>query len=278
MPPVGERGLRVLAVGSGLVIEVAVGVDPAHEHGRLANSRRLRPGRQHLDEQEEAPVGPEVSRRPVDERVVEHRHLARTQREVDSGRLVERLGDVLAAGEDALGIVGLLVAKDPPPVRAGNAAQTPLLTTALGEREGTEDDRDGRAVERILVPPREGLAVGLLHPPRHAPAAEVRPDQVLEDVEDVGILGDVEHPRTQKMGFRLHLLDVGHARLQRLEPRTVVAGALGAHRAHRRQEPVSLERLHLGVGQDLRHGVTPPCPSKRAQSFEKSSSSLPSYA
>src|SRR5207253_9128498 len=157
-----------------------------------------------------------------------------------------------------LRVVGLLVAKDPPLVRAGNAAQTPLLTAALGEREGTEDDRDRRTVERILVPAREGLAVGLLHPPRHAPAAEVRPDQVLEDVEDIWILGDVENPRTQKMGLRLHLLDVGHARLQRLEPLTVVAGAPRAPRAPPRQGTRPPGPLHPGGRLGPRPGLPPP--------------------
>jgi len=66
---------------------------------------------------------------------------------------------------------------------------------------------------------------------RHAPAADVGTDQVLEDIEDVRVLGDLEHPRAEEVGLRFHLLDVGNARLQRLEPLAVAARALRAHRA-----------------------------------------------
>src|SRR5439155_27150684 len=101
----------------------------------------------------------------------------------------------------------------------------------LGERTGPRLHRSAGAVEQSLLPARDGLAVGLLPPPRDAPAADVRADQVLEEVEDVRILGDVEYPRAQQVRLRLHLLDVRRARLERLEPLAIVARALGAHRA-----------------------------------------------
>ncbi|MGH7366784.1 MAG: hypothetical protein ACREK9_10270, partial [Candidatus Rokuibacteriota bacterium] len=50
-------------------------------------------------------------------------------------------------------------------------------------------------------------------------AQDVRPDQVLEDVEDVRILGDLQHPRAEQVRLRLHLLDVGDACLEALEAR-----------------------------------------------------------
>jgi hypothetical protein len=96
------------------------------------------------------------------------------------------------------------------------------------------------------VPAGEGLAIGFLHAPGHAPAADVGADQVLEDVQDVRILGDLQHPRAEQVRLRLHLLDVGHACLQRLEPLPVLPRALGAHRPHRRQAAVPLEGLDLG--------------------------------
>jgi hypothetical protein len=104
------------------------------------------------------------------------------------------------------------------------------------------------------MPAREGLAVGLLHAPRHAPAADIGADEILEDVEDVGILGDLQHPRAEQMRLRLHLLDVGHPGLEGLELVAVVARALGAHGAHRREAAVALVGGDLGVGQDLGHG------------------------
>src|SRR5215471_12367869 len=118
------------------------------------------------------------------------------------------------------------------------------------------------------MPAREGLAVGLLHAPRHAPATEVRADQILEDVEDARILGDLQHPRAEQVRLGLHLLDVGHARLEALEPRAELPRALGAHRPHRRQAAVALERIDLRLGQHLGHGVTPP-------SRERSQTDLP---
>src|SRR4030095_9560146 len=107
-------------------------------------------------------------------RVVEHRHLARAQLEVDGRRLVERLGNVLTARQDAARVVGLLMGQDAPLVRARDAAQTALPAPAPGGPRGPGAPGDGRAVVRVLVPAREGLAVGPLHPPGHAPAAEVR--------------------------------------------------------------------------------------------------------
>src|SRR5438105_10904260 len=58
--PVGEGLLRPLAVGAGLVVEVAVGVHAAQEHRGLAVAGRPGPGGQHLDQQQEAAVGAEV--------------------------------------------------------------------------------------------------------------------------------------------------------------------------------------------------------------------------
>jgi hypothetical protein len=54
-----------------------------------------------------------------------------------------------------------------------------------------------------------GLTVCVLHAPRHAPASEVGADEVLEDVEDVRVFGNLQHPRTQQVGLGLHPLDVG---------------------------------------------------------------------
>ena len=152
------------------------------------------------------------------------------------------------------GILARLVRQDAPLVRAGDAAQAALLDAALRQGERPEHDGIRAAVGAVLVPAREGLAVGLLHPPGHAPAAEVGTDQVLEGVEDVGILGDLEHPWAEQVRLRLHLLDVGDARFERIELPAVVRGALGAHRADGREAAVALERVDLGLGQDLGHG------------------------
>src|SRR5262249_13919688 len=82
----------------------------------------------------------------------------------------------------------------PPSGRAGCPAHPPLPAPPPGGRGGPAPPRRAGAVVGVWVPAREGLAVALLPPPRHAPAAEVRPDEVLEDVEDVRVLGDLEHP------------------------------------------------------------------------------------
>src|SRR4029453_3266308 len=60
------------------------------------------------------------------------------------------------------------------------------------------------------------------------------------------------------MRLRLHLLDVGHPRLQGLELLPVVTRALGAHRPDREEIAVALVGAHLRVAQDLRHGM-PSC-------------------
>jgi hypothetical protein len=165
----------------------------------MADSRPLRPRGHHLHEQEEAPVGADIDGRAVDERVVEHHHLAGLKNEVHRLRFVEGIRDVLAPGENALGIVALLVLEMTPLVRARNAPQASLVRPARGQREGPEHHRHRRAVHGVLVPSRDGLGVGLLHPPRHAPAADVGSDQILEDVQGMGILGDVEHPRAEEV-------------------------------------------------------------------------------
>src|SRR5262249_57446535 len=57
----------------------------------------------------------------------------------------------------------------------------------------------------------------------------------------------------------LQLLDVvGRARLQRLEPRTILACALGAEGAHGGEIPVLVECTHLRVAQNFQHDATPP--------------------
>src|SRR5712691_68759 len=253
--PVRDGLLGPLAVRARLVVEVAESVGAAYQERRLADARWLGPSRQHLDQQEEAAVGAEIGAGAVHERVVEHCHLAGFQREVHRLGLVERLADVLPPGQDAPRIVALLVLEDAPLVRAGNAAQAAVIRSAVREREGAQDYGERRAVGRVLVPAGERLAVGLLHAPSHAPAAKIGADQVFEDVEDVRILGDVEHPRAEEMRLGLHLLDVvGEARLQRLEARAIRGRALRAHRAYGRQEPLLLELVDLGFGEDLGHG------------------------
>ena len=64
---------------------------------------------------------------------------------------------------------------------------------------------------------------------------------------------DLQHPGSEQVRLGLHLLDVGHTRLERLEPLAILARPLAAHRAHRRETAVALEPLHLGFGQDLGH-------------------------
>src|SRR5262249_60061950 len=90
--------------------------------------------------------GPGIPRRAVNKRVVEHRHLARAQLEVDGRGLVDWLGDVLSARQDAPRVVGLLMGQDAPLVRARDAAQTALLAAALRERPGAPPPPDRRAV------------------------------------------------------------------------------------------------------------------------------------
>jgi allantoinase len=73
-------------------------------------------------------------------------------------------------------------------------------------------------------------------------------------VEEGGFLYDSDAYNDE---LPYYLLDVGHARLERLEPLAVVARALGAHRPDRGEAAVALVRLDLGIGQDLGHAGGP---------------------
>src|SRR5579883_340928 len=236
-------------------VEMAVGIDAAHQHCRIAEAVLAGIGRHHLDEQHDAAVGAAIGARAMDDGVVDDRHLAGTERQVERARAVEFLGDVLAARENARRVLGIGMRQNAPLMRARNDAQTPLARAAFREGQRAEgENRLDAAIGGVLVPAGEGLAVRLLDAPGHAPAQDIGSEEILEDVEDARMLGDVDDPGAKKMGFALQLLDVlGVAPLEILEPRSVVRDLGGREDFDGTREAIALETLDRIAGQYLGH-------------------------
>ena len=208
--PVRERGLGDHSPsGRGSSSKLPYVSTAADEHGRLTDPRRLRPRWQHLDEQQEATIGPEIRAGAVDERVV---NITISPGCSEKSTALDSSNASVMYWPCARMLRGSSLSscfRMPHVCEPGTPRRHPCSTPQSDRASAAEHHRQRGAVGRVLVPAREGLAVGLLHAPRHAPAPEVRADQVLEDVEDVRVLGDLQHPRAEQVGLGLHLLDVG---------------------------------------------------------------------
>jgi len=137
------------------------------------------------------------------QRVVE-RELARAQRRVHRRSVVhladDRLaGAVHAAGDDAGAMRSLTAVAAP-----GQELHAAVLRRRVGEREPRGHVHVGPQAEigRVLVPGGDRRALGLLDEPGRRVHEDVRPDQVLDHVEDRRMTHERMHPRQEDVGAR----------------------------------------------------------------------------
>jgi hypothetical protein len=142
----------------------------------------------------------------VEQQHVMKRGLARLELDMDGLCLVDIDGNLLPAGQQVVLVEGVGMA-DLLPVGAGDefhAAGQPV-----GRRKGDPGGRDvGRTqapIRRILMPGHETGIMGFLDEEAGIPAQDVRPQQVLDRIEDFGMTDHLVDPGEQHVAAMAHL-------------------------------------------------------------------------
>ena len=150
-------------------------------------------------------------------------------RAVDVGR------QGLAARQQVVGVLHVGVTQLPQLVRARHDLHAARLDRRIGQRHpgGDVADRIEREIGRVLVPAHIGAGAGILRPDREMEQPDVRADQVLDRVEDLGRMHDLVDPREQEMRLEVvaarHLLALGA--LEGLQPARARPRARSAEKA-----------------------------------------------
>jgi hypothetical protein len=136
----------------------------------------------------------------VDHQHVVQRHFARLQDDVGGLALVDLHRDLLAAGEEVVRVKRVDVRHERP-VAAGHDAHIAVLHRA--RREGHPRGEDVRLaqspVRRVLVPGDEAGAPRFLREEGRVPAQEIRPEDVLDSVEEDGMPHQLGKPREEEV-------------------------------------------------------------------------------
>src|SRR5215472_16841238 len=202
----GPRRVVEIAAWRGLEVEVAKPVDASREHrGRLDGGAHVpNMSRDVADpEPDPAPVRTVRLRAMQDQRVVQ-RELPRAKRRVHGGRVVhdpvDRLSRAIhAVRDDSRGVRQLSTL-----VAARQELHAAVLRRRVGEGEPRRhvEMRRQPEVRRVLVPGRDGRALGLLDEPRRGVHEDVWPDEALDGTEDRWMTHEPMYPRQQHVRAR----------------------------------------------------------------------------
>ena len=250
---VEDRGIAV-DLRHRLVVPVPEPVDPAHQRRRAPPDRRAHRGRDVEQRQPDArPVGP-VRQRAVHRALVMDRELALRQLQVDRLRFVQPL-DGLAAPQQIVVVRRLAVPVGGPEVRARDHPHAAVGPVAVGQRD--PDRRQRVRIEpeigRILVPRDEPPRARRLDPELRGEQQDVRADQVLHRVDDLGPRGERVRPREAEMALHVDVAGGEPARrLERLERFAHGRGLAGAEPGQRREIAVLAIKPDLPGGEAAR--------------------------
>src|SRR5215831_17131053 len=121
-------------------------------------------------------------------------------------------------------------------MRARDDAHGTVLRPALTQRDPRSHDGIGleAPVGEVLMPGNEALVPWLLDEEASAPHQNIRPDETLHGVEDVGVAHDLVHPREQQIAFGTQPASRQASRgLDSLEPLTIALSLRARQHADR---------------------------------------------
>ena len=235
IPPPGQHRGRRLAVDlTGL---------GSHEAGGEADPRAVR----------------RVRVRAVDDVDVMERHLAGPQDDVDGILLVDLHLDLLSPAQAVVRGVCVPVREDRPPVRARHHSHAAVVESAVGQGDpcGHDPGRVQAPVGAVLVPRDEPRIARVLGEDGHGPHEDVRPQQVLDGIEDPRVGGEIVSPAevrlrvAERLGHGPPAEPGGHL----LEGGPEARRLPGGEDRHGEEDPVPLVLLDLRCRQELAHVV-----------------------
>ena len=185
---------------------MAEGVDAADEHGgrlvRLAHVSHVRGDV--ADAETDPPPARSVRLRAMQGEGVVQREFAGRERRVHRRPIVHRALDGLARAVHAAGHDAGAVRQLAPPVAAGQELHAAVLRRGVGQREPRRhvQVRVQPEIRGVLVPGRDGRALGLLDEPGAREHEDVGSDEALDGVEHGRVADEGIDPRQQDVRAR----------------------------------------------------------------------------